>query len=146
MKFNITPSHSISPLYKYSVFSEWKNPVMKKNSSRLFAIAKMFVLFQRLTIDKKKIYWGWKREEDRVEGKRVKKFMKKFLYLEFQIPSFFRITIASMWRRERRRKFNLLIATLECVSSKPKIESRKIRNIFLFYFVVSDLCACFGST
>lgn len=30
MKFNITPSHSISPLYKYSVFSEWKNPVMKK--------------------------------------------------------------------------------------------------------------------
>lgn len=94
----------------------------------------------------KKIYWGWKREEDRVEGKRVKKFMKKFLYLEFQIPSFFRITIASMWRRERRRKFNLLIATLECVSSKPKIESRKIRNIFLFYFVVSDLCACFGST
>ena len=33
MKFNITPSHSFldsSPLNKYSVFSEWKNPVMKK--------------------------------------------------------------------------------------------------------------------
>lgn len=65
MKLNITPSHSPSlftfpppNIKKYSVFSEWKNPVTrakkKKRKFRLFSIAKMFVLFQRLTGGEKK--------------------------------------------------------------------------------------------
>lgn len=89
MKFNITPSHSISPLYKYSVFSEWKNPVMKKKFLSTLCDCQNVCVIPKAYNRQKKIYWGWKREEDRVEGKRVKKFMKKFLYLEFQIPSFF---------------------------------------------------------
>lgn len=86
MKFNITPSHSLfSPLNKYSVFSEWKNPVTKKNSS-LCDWQNVCVIPKAYNRQKKDLLGVKRRVRER---KRVKKFMKKFLYLEFQIPRFY---------------------------------------------------------
>lgn len=101
----------------------------------------------------KKIYWGWRK-------KRVKNFMKKFLYLEFQIPLRFfpQITITLRAKKNRYEgKFNLLIATLElCLQQKKNytVREKKSSNqkwekfaifFILFYFVVSDLCGCIWS-
>lgn len=152
MKFNITPSHSPSPSLsftspskeKYSVFSEWKNPVTraKKREEKILS----FLDCQNVCVipkayrrwKKEEIYWGLREVHEKIS---LFGISNSFLWITMIASE--RASQCEWERKNIGKKKNLiywLCATLECVSKKER-RKRKFTIFFILFCGFRFMCA-----